>query len=329
MSLKSGLTRSLVFSLILAILLACRLTAGQAADLSVMVKSKAHVRGAKIFLKDIAFITGPDCALKRDIGLVFITKAPKPGQSIKIRQDYLTHRLRASSLPLDRFEWSLPQLVTVSREYQTITAEILKKIFKDYLSANDPYRSSDWELVSLRAGTLPRLPAGRLTYKIISHPTPNPTYLSLTIYCFVDNKEAAHVRVAGRINLFCQAVVAARTIERGEVIRAKDIKTARVNLARLRQAAINSPAEVIGKANRRRRLHPGQPILARDLSKQPVVKKGDTLTIMVESGTLRITTLGKAKQDGAAGEKIPVLNLRSKKVVMARILGPNLARIDF
>ncbi|MBW1709100.1 MAG: flagellar basal body P-ring formation protein FlgA [Deltaproteobacteria bacterium] len=321
--------RVLIPALALMMMLTGTSLAARNADLFVSVKSKAQVRGEKVFLKDIAVITGPDCALKKDLEQVFITNAPKPGQSRNIRKDYLTYRLRSAGLPLNLCKWDLPRLVTVSRRSQTIKTEYIRQIFMDYLAANDPYLNSDWELIKLQTGTLPCLPAGRLTHKITPRPSANPSHLTLVIYLYVDGDEADHVRVAGQINLFRKVVAAARTIEKGQIIRADDLKIVRVNLTRFKKATLTDPKQVIGKICRRRRLHAGQPIQAKDLSNPTVVKRGDTITILVEYGTLRITTIGQAKQDGAVGEKIPVLNLDSKKIVMAKLLSPNLAQIDF
>jgi len=320
--------RFLVTALAVLMLFAGTSMAVKEPDLLVNVKTKAQVKKEKIFLKDIAVITGPEVALKNELGQVYITRAPNPGQSINIRKDYLIHRLRLTGLPLNLVKWSLPRMVHVSRESQTIKPALVKKIFKAYLSSNSPYRDHDWELVKLQVGALPCLPAGSLTYKIIPCPSVNPNRLSLIIYFFVDEKEEGRIRVTGQINLFQEVLVAAQTIEKGQVIKAGDVKMARVNLGRLREAALSSPEQAIGYINGRHRLHPGQPILSSDLKKPIEVKRGDIITIIVECGTLRVTTVGQAKKDGAKGDKIPVLNLDSKKVVMARVISSNLAQID-
>jgi len=303
-------------------------TAAQEYNLSVTVKTKARVKSEKIFLRDIAIIKGPDSALKKDLSEVYIAKAPSPGQSINIRKDYITRRLQITGLPLSLAGWSLPRMVKVTRESQIIKRKLIKKIFKDYLTVNTAYRERDWELVKLQTGKLPCLPAGSLTYKIVPCPSANPSRLTLIIYFFVDGVEAGNVRVIGQINLFEKILIAAQTIEKGQVIRDSDVKMARFNLSRLRQPGLSSPEQAVGQVCRRVRILPGEPILSRDLSKRIDVKKGDIITIMVDAGTLRVSTIGKAKKDGAIGDRIPVLNLDSKKVVTARLVSPNLARVD-
>ena len=59
------------------------------------------------------------------------------------------------------------------------------------------------------------------------------------------------------------------------------------------------------------------------------LKKGDNVTILAESGPIRITDMGQAKQDGAVGNKITVLNLTSKKIIMAEVMNPNLVKVIF
>jgi flagella basal body P-ring formation protein FlgA len=50
---------------------------------------------------------------------------------------------------------------------------------------------------------------------------------------------------------------------------------------------------------------------------------------MAESENLKITTLGQVKKKGRLGERIPVVNLDSKKVLHAVVVDANTVKIDF
>ena len=62
-------------------------------------------------------------------------------------------------------------------------------------------------------------------------------------------------------------------------------------------------------------LRPDTPIKASQLQPPTLVRRGDRVKIIFDSGTLRITAEGEATKDGARGEWIPVLNLGSKRVI--------------
>jgi flagella basal body P-ring formation protein FlgA len=71
---------------------------------------------------------------------------------------------------------------------------------------------------------------------------------------------------------------------------------------------------------------PLQPLPVRDLkadaAEKPVVEKGAAVTVSARTGGVRITTSGKALEDGATGETIGVELADSKQRVLARISGP-------
>lgn len=312
----------------LALVFALGSIAVEAAGVTVTVRSQAEVQNPEVLLRDVAVITGPDCALTRDLASIFITKAPKPGQKVRIRRSYLAHRLHSSGLPLDDVSLNLPEKVTVTRKSQTLNPGWVRRVFEAYLDRTEPYKSGEWELVSLKTGSPPKLPVGDLTYRTMAQPSANPAQVNLTIYLSVDGREVGRIRVAGRLDLYIRAVVAARRLERGRKIKAEDIKLARVNLSQTRKGVLMDIGRAVGLVSRRG-LQADQPILARDLIRDSAVKRGDMVTIVAESGALRVTAAGRAKQEGAVGDNIQVLNLGSKKILIARVVSSSTVSVNF
>jgi flagella basal body P-ring formation protein FlgA len=71
------------------------------------------------------------------------------------------------------------------------------------------------------------------------------------------------------------------------------------------------------------------PLRADNIELPPLVKRGDFVTIIAESENLKITTLGQVKKRGCIGERIPVVNLDSKKVLHALVVDANTVKVDF
>jgi flagella basal body P-ring formation protein FlgA len=91
---------------------------------------------------------------------------------------------------------------------------------------------------------------------------------------------------------------------------------------------IADPEAVLGK--RTRRLLDANTVLRPDLvESQPIVKRGDRVRIIVESVGMRITAVGEVKQNGCLGERIPVANLDTNKVIQARVVDTQTVKIDF
>jgi len=53
------------------------------------------------------------------------------------------------------------------------------------------------------------------------------------------------------------------------------------------------------------------------------------VTIVAESGALRVTAVGQAKQGGAVGDNIQVLNLGSKKMLIAKVVSSSTVSVNF
>ena len=299
-----------------------------AADLTVTVKPQAEVTGEEVTLGDLAVINGPDCALKNDLNTVFITKAPRPGDSTTIRRPYLEYRIKASGLPLAMVAWNLPDNTTVSRRYQTIDEEWVRGVMKEHLSGRSPYQAREWELLSVKTGSLPRLPDGELSYRTAENYTSNPTRVVVNIYLSVNGKQAGVVRATGEVDLFLTAVVAAKRLENGQKIQPEDLTMAKVSVTRLQKGALTSIDQAQGMSCRRQ-IPVGQPVTDSDLIKANIVERGDMVTILAESGPLRVSTMGEAKRSGAMGDNVVVLNLSSKKLVTAEIVDSDTVRVNF
>ncbi|MFH1090541.1 MAG: flagellar basal body P-ring formation chaperone FlgA [Pseudomonadota bacterium] len=319
---------SLLLFFILTLIPALSPSLVTAAEIKVVVKNQVQVRGEKIFLKDLAEFHGPDDALKRDLAGIYITRAPRPGSSTLIRRAYLEHRVISSGLPHQQAEWRLPEQIVVERESQTITEAWVRKAVKDYLAGIDPYRSEEWELLTLRTSPLPQLPAGDLGHKIILTNAANPSRLGLNIFLLVDGREAGHIQALAVVDLKVETIVAARMLDQGQQIKPGDLKVARLSISQITSGALSDMTKAHGLVCRRR-LQAGQSIAEDDLNKPNLVNTGDLVTIVAQSGQLKVTSRGRVKNPGAVGENVTVINLNSKKTIVAKVVDAKTVRVSF
>ncbi len=66
-------------------------------------------------------------------------------------------------------------------------------------------------------------------------------------------------------------------------------------------------------------LYPGHPILAENVGPGAKVERNQIILITFATGSLQITTEGRALDRGGAGELIRVMNLTSKTTIMGRV----------
>lgn len=302
----------------------------QAASLRVTVADERTVPGPRVSLGEVAEFQVLDQAgaeLARKLAAVDLGPAPGPGQTATLRRGQLEQRLNASGLNLSEASWSLPAELRLSGQGQALSEEILRQALVNYLSELEPYRSGRFELAGLNFGQLPALPPGRAAYRFLPQSSSNPTHLSGTFFFAVDGREVGRCRVTAQIDLYVQALVAARGLARGQIITEDDLSLSMIPYAQSKGALTD--AELAVGNTLKGNLAAGEPVRDRNLAKSLVIRRGDMVTIVAKQGGLRVTASGQARQDGAIGETISVINVNSKKVITARVTGPNQVEIIF
>ena len=123
------------------------------------------------------------------------------------------------------------------------------------------------------------------------------------------------------------AVVAPdRHVRAGQIVSASDLRTVRVPEVRA-DRSFEDRAEVAGRTAARL-LRKNRPISESQLEAPRAVSRGQQVVIVYRAGTLSVTTKGRAREDGAVGERIRVMNLGQRKSVTAEVIGEGRVRIS-
>jgi flagellar basal body P-ring formation protein FlgA len=141
------------------------------------------------------------------------------------------------------------------------------------------------------------------------------------------SSEAERQRVTGRIVRMIDLPVLSHAMTSGDTIAAGDIETMRVRAERLGGDAVLDRQSLLGKTPRHA-LRPHEPLRLGDIQTPILVHRGDLVTIVLETPTLRLTAQGKALDDGAMGALLHLANTKSNRVIDARVTGPNTAAVD-
>ena len=112
-----------------------------------------------------------------------------------------------------------------------------------------------------------------------------------------------------------QAVyVAQGYIPRGTPITTNQIRLDERDVSRMRRGYFEHPEQVEGMIARQT-IAPGQVLSSYLLKRPTLVKRGQTIAITARQGDLVVRMKGKALSSGAAGERIQVRNINSKRVI--------------
>lgn len=124
------------------------------------------------------------------------------------------------------------------------------------------------------------------------------------------------LRASGTLVETGETVVTLRAIAAGEVLKSTDLRIER--RPKTESATIE---ESIGSAAKRP-LKAGQVVRPADVARPEVVARNDNVTISFEVPGMILTVLGKALEAGMEGDVINVLNIQSKRTILATVRGP-------
>ncbi|MBA4286104.1 MAG: flagella basal body P-ring formation protein FlgA [Xanthomonadaceae bacterium] len=109
-------------------------------------------------------------------------------------------------------------------------------------------------------------------------------------------------------------VVMSRSVAPGQPISAELLRLEKRDVATLSMGYLSSIDEAVGRSLRRP-VAPGAALTPDALAVTRLIKRGDLITLVGRSGGLEVRAQGKALADGGSGERIPVENPSSRRVV--------------
>lgn len=136
--------------------------------------------------------------------------------------------------------------------------------------------------------------------------------LSIGLRC--SGKKPWTVYISAHIKRFADIITAAHPLPRGTQISASDLLSTRQDISKLRSGYFIKNKNIIGKILKRS-MSAGQVFSVKNVKPPLLVHRGDDVVILASVGGLQVRVKGKALQDAALGERVPVRNKQSKRVV--------------
>ncbi len=150
--------------------------------------------------------------------------------------------------------------------------------------------------------------------------------LSAMVAAPADDASAPRERVADRLVRMTIVPALRHPLALGEIVRPADLETLTVRADEIAPDIVAEQRELIGKTPRRP-LRAHEPLRSGDVQTPIVVRRGDLVTIVLETPTMRLTAQGKALEDGGLGAAIRIANTKSDRIIDAAVVGPNLVAV--
>ena len=136
------------------------------------------------------------------------------------------------------------------------------------------------------------------------------------------------IRVQARVEIYADVVMAKNSLRRHQTVEERDLQVVNKNITLFPGDVATDLQEVVGK-RMVLSVNPQEILRKSMVEVPPLIKKGDRVTLLVESAHFKITGTGDAKEDGRVGERIKVINISSQKEVFGRVVDGQTVQLDF
>jgi flagella basal body P-ring formation protein FlgA len=183
-------------------------------------------------------------------------------------------------------------------------------------------------VIEMAGFTPPLVPLGSNPRPVVAQLDFNPTLGRFTAVLSVtaEGMDPITTRIGGQVDTLVELPVASFRLPAGTVLRARDLRLARVGSAQAKGEVLRDPAQAIG-LQLKRAVMPNQPLLLSELTRPMVVARDSLVRIALDSRGLSLSGQGVALEAGAVGERIRVRNPSSRAVVEAEVTGPGQVRV--
>jgi len=119
-----------------------------------------------------------------------------------------------------------------------------------------------------------------------------------------------------RVHWWAQAVVARRNLPARSLLDPSMLTTKRTDIAGHADIWWRKPAYLAGM-RLMRPIQEGETIFSQYVRQMPMIRRGDLVTILIDTGRLRVSAEGEALRSAGRGERVLVRNIRSHQTVQA------------
>lgn len=297
--------------------------------LQVTLKENVVINKDDVLLGDIADISGELKFGALSIERAEVATSPLPGKTRFLSLDYVRIRLRQAGFKTDTMTFGGAQDVQINREAACFPTNALVKAVESEIRIRMPWKRENVTIGDIRIYDNIRLPTGGLFHRIV--PKPDEDYLGQTIlgiYLYVDGELVAKTHAQTNISVMADVVRVIRPLGKHQRIRPEDLSVVRADLSRLSPETVRRVEDVLGNRTTQA-IYPNTYLKQGMYRPPPIVKRGDIVKIIANTGSMTITATGKVKQKGCKGDMVHVINTDSSRVIIARVIGPGAVEVEF
>ena len=130
------------------------------------------------------------------------------------------------------------------------------------------------------------------------------------------------------VDAYEEIVVASRQLWKNHFVSEDDLFLARTAIGKIPAGAVRDPNEIAGKVINRS-VGQNQPVLQQYVASSKIIKRGRMVTLVAESGGVRVSAVGETRENAYINDVVKVTNLASKRTVTGILINENTVVVSF
>jgi len=234
-------------------------------------------------------------------------------------------RLAEYGVTSDRFSLQIPEQIRLERQGQTLLPGEIENLVREQFLPKLP-----WDDVTLQEIAIPDpivLPYGKVEVEFQRQARTDlarPFYLNMDFR--VDGQLVRRAYVRTILTVFDTVAVAARDLPASDKITAGDIQFERRPLKSTLQKPVRDASFFEGR-KARAAIALGDPLFEEMFITVPLIRRGDTVTVVFDDGRIRVSAQGQSLASGSKGDRIRVMNATSHAELTAEVVNETTVRI--
>ena len=295
----------------------------------VQVAAETIAQQDRLTLGDIAEVQAQAAEIKARLRAVSLGYAPNVGMTREIGRARITLAIAAAGFAEGTVRIETPNIVLIRRAAQNVDLLLIREAIEhatlDALNA----AGATARLSKLELPATIEAPAGQLEVRASAGQV-RDVFAPFTV--FVEFWQEGHVvkrlNATAQVEAFAPVLVIAREIAANTRLRQDSFKTAVKRLERPLHQYVTDPERLRGMAVRRAMAR-GEAITTDTINSEIVVRPGDQVRIIGQSGALQLIVTGEARAAGRIGDRIQVKNSQSGALLQAVVTDEGVVRIRF
>lgn len=295
----------------------------------VRVAAESTVHDDQLTLGDIARVRASDPVVAGRLRAVALGYSPNVGAVREIARDRIALAITAAGFAQGTVQIEAPPIARVRRASQIVAAALVREAVERAALAEMRAIGATARLARLDLPPVIEVPAGKIEARASVGSVRDifaPFIIGIEIW--QDGRVVKRLSGTAQVEAFASVIVAAHDLASNARLRKEDVIIEERRLERGTSLYVRDPERLRGTSVRRA-VARGEAITTDLLVSEIVIKPGDTVRIVTESGRLQIAAAGEARFAGRIGDRIQVKNNQSGQLLQAVVVDEGLVSVRF